>query len=104
MRTLQSNLLEKRCHKQLTTLTDIIRERLVFLQASQFDISDQSAQHAGHVGNTGGGHFTLKIISSHFSQKSQIMRHRIIYQALNDLIPGRIHALSLLAIAPDDPK
>ena len=58
--------------------------------------------HAGHAGNTGGGHFSVKIVSSQFSQKSQIMRHRLIYQALTDLMPQQIHALSIVAISPDD--
>jgi BolA family transcriptional regulator, general stress-responsive regulator len=91
---------------QLTAinLTSIIETRLASLQPISLTIQDDSAQHAGHAGNTGGGHFTLKIVSSQFSQKSQIIRHRLIYQALTDLIPLQIHALSILAISPDDPK
>ena len=85
-------------------LTETITSRLAFLQPLSLSIQDDSAQHAGHKGNGGGGHFSLTIASSQFSQKSQIMRHRLIYQALSDLIPGKIHALSILAIAPDDPK
>ena len=85
-------------------LTDTIEERLAILQPISLEIQDDSALHAGHAGNTGGGHFTLKIVSSQFSQKSQIIRHRLIYQALTDLIPQQIHALSIIAISPDDPK
>ena len=85
------------------TLTETIKIRLASLQPISLDIKDDSALHAGHAGNTGGGHFTLKIVSSQFSQKSQIIRHRLIYQALTDLIPQQIHALSILAISPDDP-
>ena len=84
------------------TLTEIIEMRLASLQPVSLTIKDDSAMHAGHAGNTGGGHFTLKIVSSQFSQKSQIIRHRLIYQALTDLIPQQIHALSILAISPDD--
>ena len=84
------------------TLTETIKIRLASLQPISLDIKDDSALHAGHSGNTGGGHFTLKIVSSQFSQKSQIIRHRLIYQALTDLIPQQIHALSILAISPDD--
>ncbi|MCF8185810.1 MAG: BolA family transcriptional regulator [Sulfuritalea sp.] len=40
--------------------------------------------------------------SSHFCGKSQIMRHRLIYQILADLIPSKIHALSIHALAPDE--
>jgi BolA family transcriptional regulator, general stress-responsive regulator len=85
-------------------LHDIIQHRLASLQPVSLEIQDDSALHVGHAGNTGGGHFTLKIVSSQFSQKSQIIRHRLIYQALTDLIPHKIHALSILAISPDDPN
>jgi BolA protein len=82
---------------------EIIR-RLQSLEPSGLEIEDESALHAGHKGNTGGGHFQLKMTSSHFCGKSQIMRHRLIYQLLSDLIPGQIHALSIQAIAPDELK
>jgi BolA family transcriptional regulator, general stress-responsive regulator len=84
-------------------LTETITARLAVLEPISLSIQDDSALHAGHAGNTGGGHFTLKVVSSHFSQKTQIMRHRLIYQALADLIPQQIHALSILAISPTDP-
>lgn len=83
-------------------LVETIKTRLAILNPTRLEIQDDSALHAGHAGNTGGGHFTLTIVSSQFSQKSQIMRHRLIYQTLNDLMPQQIHALSILAISPDD--
>jgi len=83
-------------------LTTEIHNRLQCLEPTTLEITDESAMHAGHAGNTGGGHFELKITSSHFCGKSQIMRHRLIYQILADLIPGKIHALSINAIAPED--
>ena len=87
-----------------TNLVEVIQSRLAQFDPVFSELTDDSALHAGHAGNTGGGHFSLKIVSSHFSQKSQIMRHRLIYQALTDLIPQKIHAISILAISPDDPK
>ena len=84
------------------SLTDTIRTRLASLEPISLEIQDDSAAHAGHKGNSGGGHFTVKMLSSHFSQKSQIMRHRLIYQALSDLIPQQIHAISIVAISPTD--
>ena len=84
-------------------LAETIKTRLATLNPISLEIQDDSAQHVGHKGNTGGGHFSLKIVSSQFSQKSQIMRHRLIYQALTDLIPQQIHAISILAISPTDP-
>ena len=84
------------------TLVEDITSRLQALAPSALHIEDESAMHAGHAGNSGGGHFKLNITSSHFSEKSQIMRHRIIYQALADLIPSKIHALSIQALAPNE--
>lgn len=84
------------------TLTDEITERLQILAPTTLNLIDESALHAGHKGNGGGAHFTLKITSSHFCGKSQIMRHRLIYQTLTDLMPHKIHALSIVAIATDE--
>lgn len=86
----------------MSDLDTIIRERLAPLEPQLLEIVDDSAKHAGHAGNRGGGHFTITVVSSQFSGKSPIMRHRIIYQALQDLIPLRIHALSITAHAPED--
>ncbi|MGB7816545.1 MAG: BolA family protein [Methylotenera sp.] len=83
-------------------LINTIKTRLSAFNPISLEIQDNSALHAGHKGNTSGGHFGIKIVSSHFSQKSQIMRHRLIYQALTDLMPQQIHAISILAISPDD--
>ncbi len=83
-------------------LVETIKTRLATLNPVSLEIQDDSAMHTGHAGNTGGGHFSIKIVSSQFSQKSQIMRHRLIYQALTNLIPQQIHAISILAISPDD--
>jgi BolA protein len=83
-------------------LIDEIRTRLAVLEPAFLDIQDDSAQHVGHAGNRGGGHFTLYIVSSQFCGKSQIIRHRSIYQTLADLMPDRIHALSIKASATDE--
>ncbi len=79
-----------------------IRSRLAILSPTRLDIQDDSAMHAGHAGNLGGGHYSITIVSSHFCEKSQIIRHRLIYQALADLIPTKIHALSIRAYASNE--
>jgi BolA family transcriptional regulator, general stress-responsive regulator len=79
-----------------------ITQRLQALKPEQLDIQDDSGMHKGHAGNTGGGHFTITVKSSLFSGKSQIMRHRMVYQCLHDLMPHRIHALSINAISSDE--
>jgi BolA protein len=83
-------------------LTDIIKQRLQALEPQELSLKDDSALHVGHSGNQGGGHFSLSLTSSHFSGKSQIMRHRLIYAQLADLIPNKIHALSIQAKVPKD--
>ncbi|WP_081987091.1 BolA family protein [Methylotenera sp. G11] len=84
------------------SLIDEISSRLRVLEPTELKIIDDSALHAGHQGNGGGGHFTLYITSSHFCKKSLIMRHRLIYQPLSDLMPHKIHALSIHATATDE--
>ena len=84
-------------------LADEIKLRLNSLEPTLIELSDQSALHVGHAGNSGGGHFQLKIVSSRFSNLPQIARHRMVYQALQDLMPHQIHAISILAISPNDP-
>jgi BolA family transcriptional regulator, general stress-responsive regulator len=86
----------------MNSLIEEISNRLQSISPSILDVTDDSALHAGHHGNEGGGHYTVDITSSHFIGKSQIMRHRIIYQILADLIPIKIHALSISAHAPDE--
>lgn len=79
-----------------------IRQRLAALQPTVLHLTDDSMRHAGHAGHRGGAHFTLSVCSAQFSGKNQVMRHRMVYQALHGLIPERIHALSLTATAPEE--
>jgi len=83
-------------------LLEEIRTRLAPLEAQEVSIHDDSAAHAGHAGNRGGGHIELLIVSSCFSGKRSVDRHRMVYTLLADLIPQRIHALSLKAFTPDE--
>ncbi|MCX7628339.1 MAG: BolA family transcriptional regulator [Methylophilaceae bacterium] len=80
----------------------LLEQRLAALQPTRLEIRNDSAQHAGHVGNQGGGHYSIVIESSLFSGKSPIMRHRLVYQAVGDLIPDVVHALSIKALAPGE--
>ena len=64
-------------------------------------IADNSADHAGHVGaRAGGGHFTVRIVSSAFVGKPLLQRHRLVHQAVADLMHRDIHALSIEARTP----
>jgi len=81
---------------------DIIKTRLAFLEPTQFRLENESDLHRGHKGNNGGEHFNLFIVSQSFEKKNTMERHRMIYSALEDLIPNKIHALSLKTLAPDE--
>lgn len=65
---------------------------------AQIDITDDSHLHAGHAGAAGGaGHFTVRISWPGFAGKPPVARHRLVYDAVRDWIPDRIHALSIHA-------
>ncbi len=65
------------------------------------DITDDSHLHVGHVGAQGGaGHFTVNIIAKTFDGMNTVARHRLIYDALAELMPDEIHALSIKASTP----
>ena len=77
---------------------EAIRRRLnAALQPSRLDIIDESARHIGHGGHRGAGHFRLRIVAEKFNCQGMIPRHRMVYDALADLMPGEIHALSIEA-------
>jgi BolA protein len=82
----------------------LIEERLrCALEPQALQINDDSATHAGHAGaREGGGHFTVSIVSRHFTGKALLQRHRMVYGALQELLPGEIHALSIKAFSPEE--
>jgi len=79
-----------------------IREKLALLQPVTLDLRDESAQHAGHAGArpSGGSHWQLTIVSEAFRGKTPVARHRMVYEALGDLMQRDIHALRIEAIVP----
>lgn len=85
------------------TLETLLRERLAPLAPSEIELIDDSARHAGHAGaRNGGGHYRLRIVSAAFSGRNALVRHRQVLDALGDLMQGRIHALSIKPIAPEE--
>ena len=81
----------------------ILRERLAELRPVRLELIDDSAMHAGHSGaRSGGGHYRLLIVSAEFSGKSTLARHRLIYNALGELMRSKIHALSIQSFTPEE--
>ena len=79
-----------------------MRARLASLAPVSLDLRDESAQHAGHAGSRPGGgtHWQVHIVSEAFRGKSAVARHRMVYEALGDLMKRDIHALKIEASAP----
>ena len=73
------------------------------LQPIKLEVVDESFQHNGHVGANGTGvgtHFRVRITSHLFTGKSAVMRHRLVYDALQDFIDQGLHALAIEAHLP----
>jgi BolA protein len=80
-----------------------IRTRLATLRPATLELRDESGQHAGHAGArpSGGSHWQLTIVSEAFRGKSAVQRHRMVYEALGDLMKRDIHALKIEASTPE---
>ncbi len=81
---------------------ELLRQRLAVLQAESIAIEDESHRHAGHAGARDGGHFILDIVAPVFAGKTTVARHRLVYDAVGDLMRGKIHALAINARAPGE--
>ena len=66
------------------------------LTPTQLDIVDESHLHAGHAGaKSGKGHFRLSINSDKFQGLRPLQKHRLIYDALGEMMETEIHALTI---------
>lgn len=74
------------------------------LAPTSLDVIDDSAGHVGHAGARPGGdsHFRVRIIASAFAGKSRLERQRMVNAVLAQEFASGLHALSLVALAPDE--
>jgi BolA protein len=88
------------------TVADAIRARLQALEPESLDLVDESEQHRGHAGYREGGntHWRLAIVSPRFAGKPTVARHRMVYQALGELMQHPIHALAITARSPEETR
>ena len=64
-------------------------------------VQDDRHHHRGHAGAAGGaGHFAVTLVSPVFAGLPTVRRHRLVYDAVADWMPHRIHALSIRAEVP----
>ena len=81
----------------INEITQLLTEQLA---PTILQVTSQSHLHVGHRGNQpgrhqGGGHFTIEIAATGFTNKSRIEIHREIYAILHELMNSKIHALSI---------
>lgn len=73
------------------------------LRPTLLQIEDDSAQHVGHAGAaSGGGHYRVRIVAEAFMGKAPLARHRMVYDALGQLMGTAVHAISINAQTPEE--
>ena len=72
------------------------------LAPRSLEIVDDSARHAGHAGAAAGGHFRVTVVADAFCGRTQLERHRLVYEAVAPLMQHGVHALNIVARAPDE--
>jgi BolA protein len=78
-----------------------IRALLAALEPTLLVVEDESHLHAGHAGAaSGAGHFRVKIVSPRFAGHRLVTRHRLVYDAVHEMMHADIHALAITALAP----
>jgi BolA protein len=70
----------------------------------ELEIVNESHLHHGHHGSPGTGesHFRVRIRAGAFAGKSRIERHRLVNEAVAELLAGPIHAFAVKALAPGE--
>lgn len=82
-----------------------LREKLTQAFApDELEVVDDSARHAGHSGARQGGesHFNVRIRSAAFTGQTRLARQRMVHRVLSEELAGPVHALSVMALAPDE--
>jgi BolA family transcriptional regulator, general stress-responsive regulator len=89
---------------QRATRADRLADRLrTALLPVELEIVDDSHLHQGHAGAADGrGHFSVHVVSERFAGLPVVRRHRLVYEAVGDMMATDIHALSIRALAPGE--
>ncbi len=76
------------------------------LAPTRLEVEDESALHAGHAGagpDGFGTHFRIRIDSPLFTNQPRVARHRLVYDALRELIDQGVHAIAIEVLSPVHP-
>jgi BolA protein len=82
-------------------IENLVKERFAPLA---FELTDDSAKHAGHAGARPGGetHYRLRVVSAAFAGLNRVARQRLVHEALRGEFDSGLHALSLELKAPEE--
>ena len=73
------------------------------LQPTTLELRNDSAEHAGHAGQTNAhSHLALTIVSAAFQGLPLVRRHKLVYAALAEELKHDVHALQIDARTPDE--
>jgi BolA protein len=86
----------------MSLLAEIEARLRAALAPSELVLRDDSALHAGHAGAREGGHYHALIVSERFRNLPRVARHRLVYDALAELMKRGIHALAIDARTPEE--
>jgi BolA family transcriptional regulator, general stress-responsive regulator len=83
----------------IASAEEVQRHLLQTLQATRLEVIDESASHAGHMGNpdgmSSGTHLRVRIASAAFAGKSRVAAHRLVYDACQGFLERGLHALAI---------
>ena len=92
-----------------TSTAGILQDRITTaLAPTVLKIEDESHLHEDHLYGAkllearGGGHFSVIIVSAEFDGLPLVQRHRLAYNAVGDLMGGKVHALSMETLTPEE--
>lgn len=79
-------------------------ERMVVINESHLHAGHHHVDNGHHAEFDGKGetHFRVRLVSSAFSDKSRVERHRAVNTALADELKGGVHALAIEPAAPGE--
>lgn len=89
----------------METIASRIHQKLTEgLSPVSLAVRDDSARHAGHAGARPEGetHFHIEIVASAFGGLNRIDRQRLVYQLLSEEMAGRVHALGMVTLTPEE--
>ena len=95
-----NSVADTRSEARVERIRALVQDRL---RPQRLEIRDDSAAHAGHAGAADGkGHFRLLVVADCFSGRTLVQRHRLVHDALAEMLRDEIHALALVTKSPEE--